>query len=158
MRSLPLLLFVSSLVAAAPGSGQEPPDAAIRDAVQKYVAAFNSGDVEAAAATYLPDGSHTDILGVTHHGRAEIARSLAQLLAGPMKGGRLALESLQIRSLTPTVAVEEEAFRVEGLTAPDGQPMPTVDGLCLAVHHRDAGQWLAAAVQCMVLPRPPGAS
>jgi uncharacterized protein (TIGR02246 family) len=114
------------------------------------VAAFNSGDADAAAATYTPDGSHTYVLGFTHHGRAEIASGLRELLAGPMKGAKLSITSLRIRSLAPTIAVEEESFSVEGLKSPEGRPLPVVNGLCLVVHQQHNGQWLAAAVQCMV--------
>jgi uncharacterized protein (TIGR02246 family) len=129
---------------------QQPSEAAIQAALQKYVSAFNAGDADAAAATYTPDGSHTYALGFTHHGRVEIAQGLRELLAGPMKGGKLSITSLSIRSLAPTIAVEEEAFSVEGLKAPDGQPLPAVKGLCLVVYQQHVREWLAAAVQCMV--------
>lgn len=151
MRVLPAV--VVGLLTALPTFGQqEPPDAAIHAMVEAYVRAFNAGDAEAAAATYTPNGTHTYILGFTHHGRAEIAQGLRELLAGPLKGARISIESLRITALTPTVAVEEEAFSLEGLTSPDGQAGPPLRGLCLVTHQYLDGQWLAAAVQCMVPP------
>ena len=144
------LLSLASLAIAAPGFGQQSPEAAIRAALGKYVAAFNAGDAEAAAATYTPDGSHTYVQGFTHHGRAAIAGGLRELLAGPMKGAKLSITSLKIRPLAPTIAVEEESFLVEGLKSPDGQPLPALTGLCLVVYQQQEARWLAAAVQCMV--------
>ena len=149
MRTISLFT-VAFLVIAAPAPGQQSPEAAIRAAVDKYVRAFNAGDAAAAAATYTPDGSHTYAMGFTHHGRAEIAQGLRELLAGPMKGARLSITSLKVRTLAPTIAVEEESFSVAGLKSAEGQPLPDVSGLCLVVHQRHGAEWLAAAVQCMV--------
>ena len=152
MRTVLLSIFAVSALAASSASSQQPAEVAIRAAVQKYVAAFNSADAEAAAATYAPDGSHTYAAGFTHHGRVEIARGLRDLLAGPMRGARISIASLNIRFLTPTIALEEESFSVQGLKSPNGDPLPAVNGLCLVVHQQHDQQWLAAAVQCMVPP------
>jgi len=72
-----------------------------------------------------------------------------------MKGARLSITSLKIRHLSPTVALDEESFAVEGLKSPEGKPLPTMTGLCLVVYQQQAGSWLAAAVQCMVPAVPP---
>ncbi len=153
MRVLPAL--VAALLMASPAFCQEqpaPPDVAIPDMVHEYVRAFNAGDADAAAATYTPTGSHTYAMGFTHHGRTEIARGLKEMLAGPMKGAQISIKSLRITPLAPTVAVEEEAFSISGLKAPDVQALPEVQGLCLVTHQYLDRQWLAAAVQCMVPP------
>ncbi len=152
MRTLPAVLLTATVVAAAPAFCQDPAEAPIREAVQRYVAAFNAGDADAAAATYATDATHTYALGFTHRGRVEIAGGLRELLAGPMKGARISITSLRVRSLAPTIAVEEEAFTIEGLVSPDGRRLPPVQGLCLAVHQQQGATWLAAAVQCQVPP------
>lgn len=157
MRKLSIVVLTGASVAAAPGFCQDPAEAPIREAVQKYVAAFNAGDADAAAATYAPDATHTYALGFTHRGRAGIASGLRELLAGPMKGAKISITTLRVRSLAPTVAVEEEAFSLEGLVTPDGRRLPPIQGLCLAVHERQDQRWLAAAVQCLV-PPPSGGS
>ena len=155
MRAISLLPSVASVVPATPVLCQQSPDAAIRASLATYVAAFNAADADAAAATYTPDASHTYVLGFTHRGRVEIASGLRAILAGPMKGAKLSITSLKIRPLAPTIAVEEESFSVEGLKSPEGQPLPAVNGLCLVVYQQHEGQWLAAAVQCMVPAAPP---
>lgn len=158
MRTPPVLLLTAMVVTTAPAFCQDPAEVPVREAVQRYVAAFNAGDADAAAATYTPDGTHTYALGFTHHGRGEIAGGLKELLAGPMKGAKISITTLRVRSLAPTIAVEEEAFTLEGLAAPDGRPSPPVKGLCLAVHQQQGQQWLAAAVQCLVPPPGPGSN
>ena len=158
MRRASALLVIALVgFVTLPAVGQNSAESTIRQAVQKYVVAFNAGDFDAAASTYAPDATHTYAFGLTHRGRGQIASGLRELLAGPMKGAKISISTLDIRFLSPTIALEEEAFSVEGLRLTDGQPAPVVKGLCLAVHQRIDQQWLAAAVQCLVPPpQPPG--
>ena len=152
MKNICVISSLVVLLSATLATAQNPSETAIRAGVQKYVAAFNSGDGEGAAALYTPDGTHTYAFGFTHRGRTEIARGLKELLGGPLKGARLAISTTNVRFLTPAIAVEEEAFSIEGLTSPEGKLAPPVRGLCLAVHQQLEQQWLAAAVQCLVPP------
>ena len=149
-----LVALVAALLASDTAFCQQPPEVGIPAMVQEYVRAFNAGDAAGAAATYTPTGSHTYALGFTHHGRTEIAQGLQEMLAGPMKGAKISIQSLKITPLAPTVAVEEEAFSLSGLKSPDGQALPEVHGLCLVTHQYLDQQWLAAAVQCLVPPAP----
>ncbi|HLF55680.1 MAG TPA: SgcJ/EcaC family oxidoreductase [Thermoanaerobaculia bacterium] len=139
----------------SPVLAEETVEAAIRARMEQYVAAWNRGAAEDAAAVYMEDGTHTYVFGYTHRGRTEIAKGLEELLGGPMKGSQLAIETLDIRQLSPDVAVEEEAFTISGLEAPDGTDLPAAKGLCLAVYKMVDGEWLGAAVQCMMPPPAP---
>lgn len=143
------------LAAASPAFSQETVERAVRARPQQYVAAWNRGDAEGAAAVYTQDGTHTYVFGYTHRGRAAIANGLTQLLSGPMKGTQLAIETISVRQLSPDIAVEEEAFTVSGLKSPDGTALPAAKGLCLAVYKKVGEEWLGAAVQCMVPPPAP---
>jgi uncharacterized protein (TIGR02246 family) len=148
--------FVLVLITVAhPALAQSSSDAAIRQAVQKYVVAFNAHDANAAAALYTPDGTHTYALGFTHRGRGEIARGLKEQFAGPMRGATLSIRTLHVRLLAPAIAVEEESFTLEGVTSSDNRPLPPLRGVCLAVHQHLEEGWRAAAVQCLLPPPPP---
>lgn len=140
---------------APPAFSQDAVEVAVRARMQQYVAAWNRGDAEGAAAVYTEDGTHTYVFGYTHRGRSEIAQGLKELLAGPMQGTRLVIETLSVRQLSPDVAVEEEAFAVSGLKAADGTALPVVKGLCLGVYEKVGQEWLGAAVQCMIPPPAP---
>jgi uncharacterized protein (TIGR02246 family) len=154
MRSLLRLLPFASLAILGPhlALAQDSVDAEIRKRVAQYEAFYNAGDGDSLAAIYAPNGSHTDALGVTQHGRAEIASSLKELFSGPFKGSQMALRPLRIRAIAAGVAVEEAAFSVTGIKDPGGATIPPVQGLCLAIYSKVAEQWFAEAVQCMVPP------
>lgn len=134
---------------------QESPEAAIRARVKQYEAAYNAGDADGVAAIYAVNGTHTYVFGVTHRGRVEIAKGLREQFAGPAKGTRMTITPLNIRALTPTVAVEEASFSMAGLKDAGGAELQPVKGFCLAVYQKESGQWLAAAVQCMLPPAMP---
>jgi uncharacterized protein (TIGR02246 family) len=150
-----LTVLVLGVLGLAPA--QAPDEAAIRARVKEYVAAYNRGDAKAVAANYAQDGTHTYALGFTHRGRVEIEKGLADLLAGPWKGTQIAITPERIRLLGGAVAVEEATFVLSGLKMPSGSPVGDVKGVCLGVYQKQGQQWLAAAVQCMVPPPPPGA-
>ena len=155
MTKVQSALLISLLAAGHPLWAQETPEVAIREAVQKYVLAFNAHNADAAAALYTADGTHTYALGYTHRGRAQIAGGLREQFVGPMRAAKISITTLQIRLLKPDIAVEEESFSLEGLTLPDNRPVPPFRGLCLAVHQRLPEGWRAAAVQCLIPPAPP---
>lgn len=154
-RSSRFLLFGFLAVAPTLGGAEQAEEAAIRSRVQEYVTAFNRGDAKAAAAVYAQDGTHTYALGFTHRGRAAIEKGLAEFLAGPWKGTRLAITTESIRFLTPTIAIEEESFTIAGFKNSAGAEAPAIKGLCLDLVQKQGGLWFAAAVQCMVPASPP---
>lgn len=140
---------------ASAALSQDSVEVAIRERVKQYESAYNSGDGEAVAAIYAVNGTHTYALGFTHRGRLEIGKGLKEQFAGPMKGTRIAITPLHVRSLSPHVAVEEASFSLSGLKDAGGKALPPVNGLCLGIYQQDRGQWYAVAVQCMVPPPPP---
>jgi len=150
-----VLLAGLALACASFGFGQQVVEDAIRERVKQYVAAYNAGYADAAAAIYAVDGTHTYALGITHRGRAEIAKGLREQLAGFQKGTKIAIDPLHIRALSADVAVEEASFTLGGLKDPSGRVLSPIDGLCLAVYQRQGQEWFAQAVQCMVPPPPP---
>ena len=88
------------LVFLAPRACRTAAETVIRDNAQKYIAAFNAGDADAAAALYTPDGGRTNVLGITLHGRGGIAQDLREMTAGPW-GAKISITTLRIRFLAP---------------------------------------------------------
>jgi uncharacterized protein (TIGR02246 family) len=134
---------------------QDSVDTEIRKRVALYEAYYNAGDADSLAGLYAPNASHTYALGITHHGRAEIASGLKELFAGPFKGTQVSLRPLRIRAVGAGVAVEEASFSVTGVKDPGGATIPALQGFCLAVYGKAGEKWFAEAVQCMVPPPPP---
>jgi uncharacterized protein (TIGR03000 family) len=58
-------------VAVAPGNPEA--EAALRKRAEEFIAAFNSGDANAVAAFWAPDGDYIDQAGTTLSGRQAIA-------------------------------------------------------------------------------------
>lgn len=160
MSRLSLVVPLAGLafVGACRAPSQQSAEAAVRERVRQYEAAYNAGDADAVAAIYAVDGTHTYALGFTHRGRPEIANGLREMFAGPMKGTRLTITPVHIRALSADVAVEEASFSLTGLKGPGGADLPPVTGFCAGVYQRQGDLWFAAAVQCMVPPpaSPPG--
>ena len=135
---------------------QESPEEAIRQRVKQYEAAYNAGDAEQLATIYAVDATHTYALGFTHRGRDEIRNGLKAQFAGPMKGTRMTIAPLHIRSLSSDIAAEEASFVIAGLKDSNGTELPPVNGLCLVIYRKQGDQWFVAAAQCMVPPPVPG--
>jgi uncharacterized protein (TIGR02246 family) len=144
-----------ALTYSSPALSQNSPEEAIRNRVRQYEAAYNAGDADKLAAIYAVDATHTYALGFTHRGRTQIAKGLKEQFAGPMKGTRISITPLHIRSISPGVAVEEASFSLSGLKDSSGIAVPPINGLCLGVYRKEADQWFAVAVQCMVPPPAP---
>lgn len=157
---IPSLLPIASALAVlltVPARGQDSVEDAIRARIAEAEAAWAAGDADATAAIYTVDGVHVFANGATYRGREAIADGLREMFAGPMTGTRMKITPERIRLLSPDVALEEASFSLAGMKSPDGTEVPPLNGLCLAVYRNDAGQWMAAAVQCMVPLRPPPA-
>lgn len=156
MRKIFFWTLMGLVVVFASGAFcQESPEAAIRDRVRQYEAAYNAGDADGMAAIYAVDATHTYALGFTHRGRDEIANGLREQFAGPFKGSRMAITPLHIRSLASDIAIEEASFVLAGLKDAGGADVPLINGFCLAIYQKHGEQWFIAAVQCMVPPPAP---
>jgi uncharacterized protein (TIGR02246 family) len=147
-----LAILLSAALLPAVARAQDPADAGVRQQLGRYLEAYNRADVDAMAAIYAPDASHTYAFGLTHHGRTEIAQGLREMFAGMMKGTQMEAVPLRIRSISTDVAIEEAAFTTTGVRGPDCAALPPIKGFCLAVYQRQGGTWLVQAIQCMVPP------
>jgi uncharacterized protein (TIGR02246 family) len=151
-----LTIAAMALIFACLASAQESPEEAVRKRIKQFEAAYNAGNVDSVVAIYAPDASHTYAIGITHHGREEIAKGLREQFAGPAKGTQMVVTPTQIRPLTPEVVVEEGSFALTGLKDAAGGALPAINGFCLVVYQKYDDQWFIAAAQCMVPLAPPG--
>jgi uncharacterized protein (TIGR02246 family) len=121
--------------------GAEPEDqaaaeAAIRKAVQSYVAAYNGGDGKALAALWSPDAVYTSPLtGEQVFGREAIEAHFTAMFE-ELKGVRLEVNSDSIQFVSPNVAIESGTAKVVG-----GDQAPEISDYTAVYLKRD-GQWL----------------
>lgn len=131
-------LITGSVVAAvaADGDTQASDEAAIREAVNSYVAAFNKGDPEALARMWSPEAVYTNPLsGEQVVGRAEIEQQFSDIFADA-NGLKLEVDSHSIEFISPGVAVEYGTAR---LLQPNQDPEISE---YTAIYVKRDGQWL----------------
>ena len=113
------ILLIATMLAAGLASAvwaeddhQAADEAAIRKAVESYVAAFNQGDAKALAAMWSPEAVYTNPLsGEQVVGREAIEQQFAGIFADA-KGAKLEAKTDSIRFISPSVAVEHGTAKV----------------------------------------------
>ncbi|MGO9566885.1 MAG: YybH family protein [Desulfomonilaceae bacterium] len=100
------LLVVTLATTASEGQQKPTPDeAAIRQAVQSYVEAFNRGDAAAVAAHWSDDGEYIGVSGESFKGRKKIEAGLKTFFA-ENKGVQVQVTPISIRFPSSNRAVE----------------------------------------------------
>lgn len=121
-------------------------EAAVRKAVESYVAAFNQGDAKALAAMWAPEAVYTNPLsGEQVAGREAIEQQFAAIFA-EAKGAKLEAKTEAIQFVSPNVAIEQGTAKV---IRPDEAPL---ESEYTAVYVKRDGQWLLDRVTEEDLP------
>lgn len=146
---LPTAVLCAVAVTARGGEtappGGNPEEAAIRAAVESYVAAYNRGDAAAVAAHWSDSGEWIDPSGQRFQGREAIQREMAATLA-ENQGVKIEVIDPAIRLVSPDVALEEGTVRV---SRPGEAP---TEASYIAVHAKKNGQWKLESVREQGLP------
>jgi uncharacterized protein (TIGR02246 family) len=126
--------------------GQPGDDTAIRQLQDRQADAWNRHDAAAYAKLFTTDGDVVNVLGWWWRGRQEIETKLAPAFASVFRDSKLTIADVQVRFLTPTVAIAHVRWTMEGAKAPPGGPPPR-EGIQLQVLTRQADGWLIASFQ-----------
>jgi uncharacterized protein (TIGR02246 family) len=133
----------------AEANRQAEDEAAIRKAVESYVAAFNQGDAKALAAMWSPDAVYGNPLSdVQVVGREAIEAQFAAIF-DEAKGIKLEATTESVQFVSPNVGVEQGTAK---LIRPDQAPEETE---YTAVYVKRDGQWLLDRVteeEVLVVP------
>jgi uncharacterized protein (TIGR02246 family) len=146
-----LLIVVLALVAAgssvlADQSDQQTEhEAAIRQNIDSYVAAFNAGDAESLAALWAENGVWISPSGDRIIGRAAIKEEMLSYFEDSRQQ-ELTVRDVKLRFVAPTVVVEEGSARVHR----HGEP-PS-DTNYVAIHVKEEQQWKLDMVREVALP------
>jgi uncharacterized protein (TIGR02246 family) len=135
---LTVAMLAWSLASAigAEADRQAADEAAIRKAVESYVAAFNQGDAKALAAMWSPEAVYTNPLSREQVvGRAEIEKQFAAIFAAA-KGAKLEAKTNSVQFVSPSVGIEQGTAKV---LVPDQAPEETE---YTAVYVKRDDQWL----------------
>lgn len=126
---------LSAAFAAQPDRMAEE-EAAIRQAVTAYVAAYNRQDAQALAALWSPEAAYTDPdSGTQIVGREAIAKQFAEVFAND-PGAKLEASTGSVRFVSPNVAVESGTAKIIRADQPAEESSYT------AVYVKRDGKWL----------------
>ena len=146
-----ILLFGCLPVVAAEPSREAKDIAAIRAAVDSYVAAFNRGDAKAVAGHWSETGEWISPDGERVAGRPAIEKAMTSFFA-QNKGAKIEVLDPKVRLVTPEVAIEDGGARVIG---PNELPNETT---YVAIHVKRNGQWKLDSVRETDVPNPSAAA
>lgn len=150
-RGMNRLIYRSFLVFSAASftafaADQTQDEAAIRALEARQPEAWNQHDAKAYASLFTEGGDCVNIVGWWWKGRAEIEKKLTDAYAYVFKESTLTVTNVDIRFLTPDVAVAHVRWTLTGARTPTGLPGPQ-QGLQTHVLQKQNGQWLIGAFQ-----------
>lgn len=141
---VPTMLFGLTVLPGLAGQGKEGSKeevTAIQKKGEMFVAAFDKGDAKALAAMWTADGDYTDQTGRKLVGREAIQKTFESMFA-ETKGLKLGISSLDLKFLTPDVAIEDGVTEV----FPHGGTPPS-RARYTVVHVKKGGEWLISSVR-----------
>ena len=141
-----LFLLLSVSVARA---DTEQDKAAVRDVVAtQQASAWNKHDAKAYAALFKEDGDCVNVVGWWWKGRAEIEKKLTDAYLFVFKESVLTIKEsdVDVKFLTPDVAIAHVRWTMTGARTPKGIPEPQ-QGIQTQILERQSGKWLVAVFQ-----------
>ena len=142
---LRLIVFAAG-VASSSVFAQPSDDAAIRQVQERQADAWNRHDAAAYANLFTADGDVINVLGWWWRGRQEIESKLAAAFAFVFRDSKLTITDVQVRFLSPVVAIAHVRWSMAGAKTPPGMP-ELLKGIQLQVLTRQSGEWLIASFQ-----------
>jgi uncharacterized protein (TIGR02246 family) len=138
-----IMAFVSAIAVADRGADE----AAIRDVVQtRQQEAWNKHDAKAYAALFAEDGDLVNVVGWWWKGRTEIESKLTDAFAFVFRDSTLTITEVNVRFLTPDIAVAHMRWTMSGARTP-----PTIleprEGIQTFVLQKLGGNWMIVAFQ-----------
>lgn len=118
----------------------------IRNVETQQEAAWNRHDAKAYASLFAEDGDCVNVVGWWWKGRAEIEKKLTDAYAFVFRESALTIKDVDVRFLTPELAVAHVHWTMVGARTPKGIPEPQ-QGIQTQLLQKQAGRWLIAAFQ-----------
>jgi uncharacterized protein (TIGR02246 family) len=142
MKRLICALVLCGLAATAAANDESD----IRRVQAAQEAAWNNHDAAAYANLFTEDGDCVNVLGWWWKGRAQIQSRLTAAFAFVFHDSKLTVTDVQVKVLSPTIAVVHVRWTMEGSHIPPGMPEPR-EGIQLQVLRKAAGRWLIESFQ-----------
>jgi len=138
------MLAVSTQTLSADQSQDE---AEIRNLVQtRQQEAWNRHDAKAYAALFTEDGDLVNVVGWWWKGRPQIEQKLTDAYIFVFRESTLTVNEVQIKFLTPEIAVAHVRWSMVGARTPQGLPEPR-QGIQTLTLRKQTSKWLIAVFQ-----------
>lgn len=143
MKAFFLLTIISFLWFVSKGQNTQD-----KEAVKKVVIAFqedfNEGGFKNATAYSTIDWEHINPGGGIKKGRDSVLKEVRAVHQTFLKGVTMRIESMDIRFLTPDVAIADVIHNVDNYTTPDGVKHENERHIKTYVIVKKKGKWLLA--------------
>lgn len=138
-------LLVTCLAAsAAPDQGDD--EKLVRETATAQQDTWNRHDAKGYAALFTEDGDCVNVVGWWWKGRKEIEAKLTQAFQFVFRDSVMKIEDVQVRFLSPKIAIAHVRWTMQGAKTPPNIPEPRV-GLQTLTMQKIGGKWLIAAFQ-----------
>jgi len=128
--------------AAAPGQDE----AEIRAVATRQGETWSRHDAKAYAALFTEDCDVVNVVGWWWKGRAELERKLTAAFRFVFKESTLSIGEVEVRFLSPDIALAHVRWSMVGARTPSGIPEPR-EGIQTLVFTKRTGHWLISGFQ-----------
>jgi len=130
---------------SAGGADQNSDEAAIRQTVMGLQEAWNRHDMRAFANLFAEDADFVNVAGAWWKGRAEIEQKHRAAHATMFHDSTLSVEEVDVRFLTPDIAIAHVLTALVGQKMADGTVVPPRRALLTQVLQKQSGKWMIVA-------------
>jgi uncharacterized protein (TIGR02246 family) len=134
------------LTFALPVVAQRADEARIRVTAMRQGETWSRHDAKAYAELFAEDCDVVNVLGWWWKGRAELERKLTPMFKTVFKDSQLTITNVQVRFLSPDIALAHARWTMSGARTPAGIPEPRA-GIQTLVFTKQARRWLIAGFQ-----------
>jgi uncharacterized protein (TIGR02246 family) len=147
LHRLTVLTAVAVMLSTVAGKAAPRNDEAeIRAVAMRQGETWSRHDAKAYAALFADDCDVVNVLGWLWKGRAELEQKLTAAFAYVFRDSQLTITEVQVRFLSPAIALAHARWTMTGAKTPPGVPEPRM-GIQTLVFTKTAGQWLIAGFQ-----------
>lgn len=145
-RAIALLASLCTFSSLSVRAAQLEEDALIRQVQVCQAEAWNRHDAKAYASLFAEDGEVVNVVGWWWKSRAEIESKLDAGFAFVFHQSEMTITDVQVRYLTPTIAIAHVRWTMTGAKTPPNIPEPRV-GIQIQILKKEGGKWLIASFQ-----------
>ena len=140
-----LIGMMNSLALCQAGTSAD--ESAVRKVLAEYADSWNRHDMQAFARIFTDDVDYVNIAGKHWSGVQENVQRHAELFQNRLKTVVQTPTSVQIRFVTPDVALVHTTWEATGWSRPTGEAVPVLKEITTMVMVKTNGKWLITAFQ-----------